>query len=508
MHSSADPHVPSGVAVRRSWSTWISPANVLRFLLGGFAVGVFLLAALLPAWEANDEPDHVRNVQTLVSGRWYRIEKDAGFQPHQAPLYYLGLAGWQKAIGIPTWRPKLQQNPNAPDSGQWTHDDADSQRRVLALRIPSVLLGVLTVFLSSRVARASGLRDWGEVGVAAIVATNPRFVFLSAAVNNDTLAITLGTAAILFAIRIWTAPKTSLTNAIGLGMACGLLMETKLTSLPMVFLLLVSTLAKYALSNLPKIEGRKKKLGAASNRRAGILALLPALIALLIATPIFVSNQIRYGDPLASTATIEYFKTWIPGLVLRNTSFRWFTVPVLSGFLTTFWYVSGWNQFRWKAISYVPFWFLSSVGLLGLTVRRTSPRATSSKPVAQKTVGKTKVSTKGAEIKQPAIRQPATNQSAAKNASIQPTEPTVVAFLVPLLIAICLSAASAVWILSINATQWQGRLSFPGLSAFATLIVTGYRRLRLPVLAWFLLPSLALVGTIHAIQADVIARYF
>jgi hypothetical protein len=79
---------------------------------------------------------------------------------------------------------------------------------------------------------------------------------------------------------------------------------------------------------------------------------------------------------------------------------------------------------------------------------------------------------------------------------------------VPLLTAVCVASVSVVWILATQTTQWQARTSYPGLAAFATLISTGYRKLRIPMALQFLLPALTLAGTLYAIHADVINRYF
>jgi hypothetical protein len=53
-----------------------------------------VVAVATPAWEAADEPDHVKNVETLASGDWYRMEPGALREAHQAPLYYAVLAAW------------------------------------------------------------------------------------------------------------------------------------------------------------------------------------------------------------------------------------------------------------------------------------------------------------------------------------------------------------------------------------------------------------------------------
>src|SRR5436189_5217552 len=77
-----------------------------------------LVAVKTPAWEPNDEASHVQNIETLVGGHWYRIPPahaccDSGFanyELHQPPLYYLLLAGFQRAAR----QPARAVNPGPP----------------------------------------------------------------------------------------------------------------------------------------------------------------------------------------------------------------------------------------------------------------------------------------------------------------------------------------------------------------------------------------------------------
>jgi Dolichyl-phosphate-mannose-protein mannosyltransferase len=452
------PSVPS-TDTSSSRLSWLTPELALRIILAMFATLTLSIAVLLPAWEANDEPDHVRNVETLVSGHWYRIAPNAGFQPHQAPLYYLALAGWQKIIGFDSWTPTLTPNPKAPAGGQYTHDDADSQRRVVALRLPSILLGILTIWLTSRIARSAGLTRWGPVAAAAIVAAIPKFVFVSSVVTNDSLAIFLGTVAILFAVKMWRSP--TLRRGIALGTSCGLLLETKLTPVPLVTFLALSPFVLFAITRVRNRSAPTSEPKTQINSHAHIpfsTASVAMFFMLLVAAPLLIANQVRYGDPLASGASIEYFRSWIPALVTRNTSFSWLGISVTSGFATSFWYVSGWNQFRWKAITYVPLWMLAGIGFVGLLKKQ------------RKRNGETSA--------------------------------------IFLLTGAALTSASAVWILAANAMQWQARLSFPAIAAFGVLVILGYERLKIPVVLWFTLPLISLLGTLYAIRTDVVGRYF
>jgi Dolichyl-phosphate-mannose-protein mannosyltransferase len=489
----------------------IQPQLVFQLLLGVFVLLTLALSALAPAWEANDEPDHFRNVQTLVSGHWYRMEPGAGYSAHQAPLYYLGLAALQKVAGIAPFTPVLEDHPKRPERGRFLHNDAESQRRVVLLRLPSIMLGVLTIWLTRRVARRAGLTEWGAVLAAAIVATLPRFVFLSAVMNNDNLVITLGAWATLLAVGLVRDDQISTKRFLGFGVVLGLMLEAKLSAVPIVLALAIGVvIARYAQQrrtnpNASKASSatsitnasntlnatnstgtaKSKKISTRSvaNRSEFTRALLSVSAGtLLLAAPILVANQLRYGDVLASKASVDYFRVLLPPLVAVPHTWEWFGVAVSSGFATSFWYVSGWNQFRWKAETYVPLWCLAAIGLLGCLVKR----------------GTRKTTTTATSLKSP----PNTSSKRTE------TEQGIPRGVVGLLAGIAIASVSVVWLLATQTLQWQARTSYPGLAAFATLIGIGYRRLRIPTLLQFLLPALTLVGTLYAIHSDVINRYF
>jgi hypothetical protein len=309
------------------------------------------------------------------------------------------------------------------------------------------------------------------VAAAANVAGVPRFVFLSGVVNNDNLSTFLGALGTYLAVRIIrrTDDRRLTALLLGLGTVVGLLVETKLSTIPFGAVLLAGGIWG-AVRHAPPVTATVRWLAL----------LVPALA---IGLPILVAHQIRYGDPLAAHRTVDYFRGWIPGLVAVPRSFHWFAVTITSGFLVSFWYVSGWNQFRWRWFVYVPLWLLAGVGLAGLPIGswlswRRRANGTPRPP----------------EPKRPTGRVTATM-----------TRPPSVA---PLLAVAFVAAAAAVWVLAWNTTQWQGRIAYPGLPAFAVLVALGYQRLRLPPAAAFMLPAAGLLGTLHALHADVFARYF
>ena len=398
------------------------------------------IAVQTPAWEANDEPDHMMNIQKLVDGEWYRIAPNTGYAPHQPPGYYLLVAGVQRLIGQDAFVIAPQQGDGDVANGQFSHaepQESRDHRRLVPLRLLSVVLGALTILLTSRVARRLGASDWNSVASAATVAFVPRFVFSSSFVNNDTLATALGAVITLLLIRVWQGDHLGERRPwrlpLLLGLALGALAATKLIALPMIAF--AGVIALWRLRREPRLAG----------------ALV--LSALVLSMPVFVSNQIRYGDPIASKASVEYFRSWIPALVLQIHTTDWLVKAVGSGFLTSFWYTSGWNQFRWRGMTYVPLWGLAAIGSLGNLRRR--------------------------------HQHPG----------------TVVCLL------LFLSAAASVWVLAWNTTQFQARLAFPGLAAFGSVIALGWQRWKAPRWLAFVLPLLGFVGTLYAINTDILNRY-
>ncbi|MCA9973666.1 MAG: glycosyltransferase family 39 protein [Anaerolineales bacterium] len=196
-----------------------------RLLAGILALFLLLgstYALVTPPFEASDELWHYPMIRHLADGNPLPVQvfdpalagpwKQEASQP---PLYYyLGaaLTFWIDTADMDTVR---WLNPHV-DNGVLTvdgnrnlaiHDPAFSpwQGTLLAIRIVrlfSVLLGAVTVYLTYRIAQeaAPGRADIA-LGAAAINAFLPMFLFISGAVNNDNLAIPLASLGILLLIR-------------------------------------------------------------------------------------------------------------------------------------------------------------------------------------------------------------------------------------------------------------------------------------------------------------------
>lgn len=426
-----------------------APIIALLMILVTFASLSSAVLLLTPAWEANDEPDHVRNVITLVQGEWYNIEDGAGLEAHQPPLYYLLLAVWHRALDLESRYPEPTSSGQALLGGAFfnhDYDDAASDDRLArALRIPSVVAGLATVALTYATAHRLSKNRWTPVVAAAFVATLPKFVFLAGVVNNDNLVALLGAALAYLVTRfIMDPPQTALAGRLGgaaIGAVYGMLVLTKVSTIP----LLVGAAVAAAL-----IGRRQQDITGVG-------------VAFTVATVTvtgwwLLRNQARYGDPLAAKASNEYFEPLdIFGTDVEAAQRLLIDIP--KTVYHSFYYTSGWNQFSWETPWYIPFWVLLGAGLIAL---RRRPRRDNQVP--------------GQDIA------------------------------LVLVSALVLGALSSLWIVGVANSfsgTLQARLAFSGLAALGCLFALGLERAATPVIFSFVLPLLGLMGTSYALWDDV-----
>jgi hypothetical protein len=442
-----------GLLTKRGGNHGRRPIGALVAVAVAFVAVVTVVAVKTPAWEAPDEPGHVRNVETLAAGHWYRIPLDSksarlhaaslGNELHQPPLYYLLLAGFQRLV----WQRAHTVMPGPtlfPDvaRGVYPHHSSAQHRSLLLLRLPNIGLGLVAILFTFLAARLVTTDRWTPVIAAAVVAFVPRFVFLSAFVTNDNLVTALG-AALAYAGLRCVVFKSLVWGAV-VGAILGLLTVTKLSALP-AFALLVPVLATF--------RGWR--------RRIQLVAC--TLAATLVACGWWlVQNQLRYGDPLASSASHRYLVAIyglgsVFGQYVVSDPLHLIFYDVPSRIWSGFWYTSGGlNQFQWSWAPNLAFWLALSAALLGLR------RGRSSVPEAE-----------------------GSNRSAFA-----------------VLITLALAGFLTVWITAFSTAAYQPRLAFFGLPALACLAALGLERWQLP--ARLLLPTLGLGGAIVAIQQNVL----
>jgi len=459
----SEPYHRGIVAIR------VTPNRILIATLVAYTVLALAIALLTPPGEANDEPSHVRNVENILRGGLYRITPNSGSESHQAPLYYLTLAGWQRVSGIPPFRYLTSESGVPLGAGPlWRHDGPDEaaiQQRIQLLRLPGIGMGVATILLTWFAIRFLSSDPWTPVIASTVVAFVPRFVFLTGVINNDNLATLLGAAATCLAawlvVRRPREGRIRIAWAAIAGACIGAALLSKITALVVAAGLVVALLL---------VVRRPRE-------RVGLLTVI-GVVALAVCGWWLVRNQILYGDPIGNEASIAHLRALYPALFPADSLLHSVFVRIPAGIWRSTWYTSGWNQFRWPVLAYVPFWALLGIGavaaIVGLRRVTERPPTTPRSPTAADTP-----------------RVAATHERAG----------------IAVLAAFAIGGAFAIWFVGLQTTQEQARIGFVGLPALAGLAAIGYERLRWPVVARFALPILGLVGTVVAIRVDVIGVF-
>ena len=218
-------------------------------------------------------------------------------------------------------------------------------RQVLALKALSILFGAVTIVAAFLVAReiVPG-RPELAVLTSATVAFVPMFTAISAAINNDGLAIALASVT-LAALLVGWRRGFGVRGAVALGVLLGLVLLTKLT---------IYVYVPLALATLFLRERR--------------VALITALVALSIASPWLIRNMAVYGlaDPLglvrhdAVVVGQPRWDTFVPPADLHALDF-FFRILFRS-----FWGVFGWMGVILDDGFYVLYLILTLLALLGL----------------------------------------------------------------------------------------------------------------------------------------------
>jgi 4-amino-4-deoxy-L-arabinose transferase-like glycosyltransferase len=280
-----------------------------RSLLGAVVLSYLVLgltyALVTPPLESSDEYKHYPVVQYIQTehalpvldpdspGRWLQ----EGAQP---PLYYAIMAlltSWIDTGDLPQVH---RVNPHAfiGNPNQVTNKNLiihQPEREVfpwhgtilavMVIRLASVGIGAGTIYLVARLGRSLFSPRVGLLA-AALTAFNPMFLFVSAAVNNDSLAILFGTLGLYLLVQLWQEAPDPLLHwhrYAGLGVVLGLGLLTKV-SLGALLALAGVTLACLAWQ---RRESRLLFIG-------GVMV---AVVALAIPSWWFARNLRLYHDP-------------------------------------------------------------------------------------------------------------------------------------------------------------------------------------------------------------------
>jgi hypothetical protein len=343
------------------------PSRRFHFLLISLGV-LFLLVTvcysrMIPAWEGNDELDHVANIEYAAKhfGRFIPIAQGRWHETHQPPLYYWLGAAWQRMVSIPAFAVSFPPyRATRPENGKliFAHDRFSPLQRDQAialhkLRFLAPILGLMTVGLSSLIAWTLTRDQPFTCSASLLVGLHPKFLTLSAVITNDSLAVLLGSALLLLAIYYVAEQgdrsRRRLLNSLAIGLTAGAAVLTKLNLLPLLGLLIPAMLF----------------LAPCTLRQKLVDLLVIATSSLLVCGWWLVHNHAVYGDWLALQASNDWLALRIPKTIQPVSPFNAerFLNFVPQTLFRTFWYNGGWNQLVAPFAVYCVLWWIAAVCL-------------------------------------------------------------------------------------------------------------------------------------------------
>lgn len=350
-----------------SWaSKWLPVA-----LFGLFTTLAIGYGVTIPPGEGVDEIPHFAYVRYVKENRRLPIQpmsREGGvdvWMGHHPPLYYLLGAltvAWSDTADFEqTFRPNphfiWQENYGGNGWNVMLHFGQDrfpGEGSVLALyavRMMTIGLGLVALYAIFRAARLMfGADSWLPLGVTALVAFNPSFVFMSSTVHHDTLL------AAIFALSTWWAVSLLVNTGehagffvVG-GLLTGAAVLTKVSGLVLVpvigLALLLKAYRDYTWSWLLR------------------QALLTFSVAVLVAGWWYLRNQWLYGDPLGWRMFLN-----IHSHMMRVTPYTWdtFVHEFLGQISRTFWGGFGYMHITFPSISKY-LWYATGAALVGLAM--------------------------------------------------------------------------------------------------------------------------------------------
>ncbi len=390
----------------------------LVLIIAAFVALASLYSVVTPIFEAGDELWHYPFVQSLATGHSLPVQdpnvktlwEQEGGQP---PLYYAVAAMATFWIDTGDLTDRLWRNPEAKigipldfgNKNMVVHTSAEdfpwhnTALAVHLLRFLSIFFSALTILFIYLLALE--IRDDRTLAsiAAALVAFNPMFLFISASVNNDNLAVMLAALALLLFARLMTLGSTR-GRFVVLGIVLGLGALSKVSDLGLlvvaagVFAYVILSKATPApparagenlfannetlTHSLPlSLRSGSASSGSASFahgdrlKRVLFSSMLCAVLVVVIAGWWYARNWLLYGDPWA-------FNVWVAIAGGRPTPA---TLATLLGEFQGF-RISYWGNFGgvniiapdWVYTILDAFTAIAAIGLLIGLVRRKLPR--------------------------------------------------------------------------------------------------------------------------------------
>ena len=279
------------------------PLSPLQWILAIYLVIGSCYLVATPVFEANDEIWHFGFVRYLRETGELPVQvfdgADTWYQQHgsQPPLYYGLVALLTAPLSIDDADSYQLLNPhvsaNQPESfgnkNRIIHDERLTLFQgtglvVLVARVFGLALGLATIYIVYKIGEmVAPQRPTVALVAAALTGLNPMFIFVSASVNNDALAMVLNGALVLLILHCLRDGFT-LRYSAAIALLFALTCLTKLAALVL----------------LPVLIGVALYMSRKTADRRGLLTFLVALVLFwtVIAGWWYVRNLQLYGEPL------------------------------------------------------------------------------------------------------------------------------------------------------------------------------------------------------------------
>ena len=324
----------------------------------------------IPPGEGVDEAAHLDYVRHVKEKRALPIQpvtREAGVEVwmgHHPPLYYvlgaLAISWTDTGDFDKAFRPNphfvWRENDGRNGWNVMSHfgqDEFPWHGSVLSLQIMRLLGVALACVALYAIYRSAELmfpeHPWIALGVAAVVAFNPAFIFMSSTVHHDVLQMTIFALAVWWLMRFLKKPERPY-DAILAGLLVGAAMLTKLSGLALA---LVMGLALFA-------QALRDQDWRSFVRRS----LVSYGTALLLAGWWYLRNLLLYGDMLGWRMFLN-----IHSHMVRTTTYDWrvFVDEFLGQVGRTYWGGFGFMHITFpETTRYL--WWLAGMSLAGLIV--------------------------------------------------------------------------------------------------------------------------------------------
>ena len=339
-------------------------------LIVSFAVLAIGYSVAIPSGEGVDEAahfDYVRYVKERLALPIQPMTREQGVEVwmgHHPPLYYvlgaLAISWIDTSDFAEAFRPNRHfvWRENDARNGwnvmmHFGQDDIPWRGSILALhvlRLMNVALAAVTIYATYKAATLLlPERFWFPLGVTAVVAFNPSFIYMTSTVHHDVLQAMLFALAIWWIMRFLNKPERPY-DAVLAGLLLAAAMLTKLSGAVLALLIGIVLLAKF----LQDRDWRD------FFRRATVVY----GIALLVAGWWYIRNQHLYGDPLGWQMFLDVHSHMVrPGPYTRQV----FTDEFLAQIGRTYWGGFGFMHITFpENTKYL--WWLTGLGFIGFLI--------------------------------------------------------------------------------------------------------------------------------------------